>query len=299
MILIDEVDNISGRSDRGCIPALLKAIEKSKFPVIMTANDPYEKKTKALTKKCQMIEYQKLDHKVVSHALQWAAEQEKIEVEIKAINSLARQTDGDLRGALIDFQSCSAKGSFIFDDVVNLSDRKRTESILQALAVIFKSSTADNALRALDDVDVDVREVFLWMDENLPKEYAVKDLAKAYEHLARADVFNGRIKRQQHWRFLVYIYNLLTAGISSAKTERNTNFIPYKRTMRLLKIWQANMKFAKRKDIAAKLAEKTHTSKRIAIQQIPYFQAMFRKEVNPELVNELELTDDEVAWLRK
>ena len=299
MILIDEVDNISGRSDRGCIPALLKAIEKSKFPVILTANDPFEKKMKALTKKCQMIEYQKLDHKVVSHVLQWVAEQEQIVVEHKAISSLARQTDGDLRGALIDFQSCSAKGNFVFDDVTKLSDRKRTESILQALAIIFKSSTAENALRALDDVDLDVREVFMWMDENLPKEYAVKDLAKAYEHLARADVFYGRIKRQQHWRFLVYIYNLLTAGISTAKTEKNTNFVPYKRTMRLLKIWQANMRQAKKKEIAAKLAEKTHTSSRVAMQQVPYFQAMFRKEVNQDLVHELELTDDEVAWLRK
>src|SRR3989344_2561473 len=39
IILIDEVDNISGVADRGCIPALIKAIEKSSFPVILTAND--------------------------------------------------------------------------------------------------------------------------------------------------------------------------------------------------------------------------------------------------------------------
>ncbi|MBU0460846.1 MAG: replication factor C large subunit [Nanoarchaeota archaeon] len=299
LILIDEVDNISGRSDRGCIPALLKAIERSTFPVILTANDPYDQKMKALIKKCQMIEYEKLDYKTVSHVLQWVSEQEGLDCEIKAINSLARQVDGDLRGALIDLQSCSAKGSFVFDDVTKLSDRKRTESILKALSVVFKSSTVDNALRALDDVDLDVREVFLWMDENLPREYAVKDLAKAYEHLARADVFYGRIKRQQHWRFLVYIYNLLTAGVSSAKTDKNPLFIPYKRTMRLLKIWQANMKYAKRKEIASKLAAKTHTSKRVAMEQIPYFQAMFRKEVNPDLVHELDLTDEEVEWLRK
>src|SRR3989344_3971709 len=37
LILIDEIDNISGIRDRGCIPAVLKAIEHSVFPVIMTA----------------------------------------------------------------------------------------------------------------------------------------------------------------------------------------------------------------------------------------------------------------------
>ena len=300
LILIDEIDNISGRNDRGCIPALLTAIEKSKFPIALTANDIYEQKLKILIKKCQLIAYQKLDHKIVSHALQWVAEREKISCEQKAVNTLARQVDGDLRGALIDFQGCSAKGSFGFDDVTKLSDRKRTESILKALAVIFKSSTIDNALPVLDDIDVELREVFLWLDENLPLEYlSASALAKAYEHLARADVFNGRIRRQQHWRFLVYINSLLTAGISSAKTEKNTKFIPYKRTMRILKIWQANMKYAKKKEIAAKLALKTHTSSKLAMQQVPYFQAMFKKEVNERMANELELSAEEVEWLRK
>src|SRR3989344_7236379 len=48
LVLIDEVDNLSGVADRGCIPALVKAIEKSSFPVILTANDIEESKFKAL-----------------------------------------------------------------------------------------------------------------------------------------------------------------------------------------------------------------------------------------------------------
>ena len=138
------------------------------------------------------------------------------------------------------------------------------------------------------------------MDENLPKEYlAPKSLARAYEHISRADVFTGRIKRQQHWRFLVYINNLLTAGISSAKDERNPNFIPYKQTMRLLRIWQSNMKLAKKKEIAEKLAIATHTSKKVAIDQIPYFQQIFRNSNNKQIAEELDLSDDEVDWLKK
>src|SRR3989344_8756141 len=42
LILVDEIDNLSGAKDRGCIPEIVKAIEKSLFPVIMTANDIYE-----------------------------------------------------------------------------------------------------------------------------------------------------------------------------------------------------------------------------------------------------------------
>jgi replication factor C large subunit len=300
LILIDEIDNISGVKDRGCIQALTKAIEKSTFPVILTANDPYNSKFKALRKACQMIEFHKLEYRTIANVLTDVCKKEKIEFEEKAINSLARQVDGDLRGALIDLQISSLDKSFMFADTSKLSDRKRTDSIINALRIIFKSSSVENALPALNDLDIKMDEIFLWMDANLPKEYLdARSLAKAYEHLARADQFRGRIRKQQHWRFIVYIYSLLTAGISSAKTERNPLFVPYKPTMRLLRIWQAKMKFAKKKDIAEKLAMATHTSKKVALQQIPYFQEMFKHGDCSAIANELDLSKEEVEWMKK
>jgi replication factor C large subunit len=295
LVLIDEVDNISGVRDRGCVPALLKAMEKSTFPLILTVNDPYEKKLKALKKKCQLIEFIKLDNKVVSHALQWVCEKEDITYEAKAISSLSRQVDGDVRGALIDLQSCSSDKNFIFEDVTTLSDRKRSETIINALLIIFKSSSVQNALGALDDVDLDFKEMFLWLDENLPKEYSGGALAKAYEHLSKADIFHSRIRKQQHWRFLVYISNLITAGISSAKEEKNPNFISYKPTMRLLKIWQAKMKHARKKEIAAKLALKMHFSEKRALQELPYIKGALG---SADVAEELELSSEDIAWVK-
>jgi len=128
----------------------------------------------------------------------------------------------------------------------------------------------------------------------LPHEYnKPAALARAYEYLSRADVFQGRIRKRQHWRFLAYIYNLITAGISSAKDEKNTSFFQYKPTMRLLRIWQSNMKNSKKKSIAEKLAKATHVSTKVAREQIPYL----KKYCNPQLAEELELSDDEVSWL--
>ena len=137
------------------------------------------------------------------------------------------------------------------------------------------------------------------MDENLPKEYLdSRSLAKAYEYISRADVFQGRIKRQQHWRFLAYIKDLLTAGISSAKVGKNPAFVPYRQTLRFLQQWQANQKWARKKDIAKKLAWATHTSTKVARQQVPYLQAIFRKSPAENMVKELNLSDEEVEWLR-
>ncbi len=300
LILIDEIDNISGTHDRGAISALLKAIEKSKYPVILSANDVSESKFKALVKGCLVIDYHALQYRTIAHALQWVCEQEEISFDEQALTALARHADGDLRGALLDLQVCSTNKKITMDKVLSLSDRNRMQSMTEALTRIFKSSSVENALPALDSVDCDMDEIFFWIDENLPKEYLTpQSLSKAYEHLSRADVFYGRIRRWQHWHFLVYVSNLLTAGISSAKDEKNPQFISYRPTMRILRMWQAKMKNAKKKDIAKKLALATHTSQKVALEHVPYFSAMFRAKKNEEIVRELSLNEEEVDWLRK
>lgn len=299
IILIDEVDAISGVQDRGCIPALLKSLERSTFPIVLTANDLYEDKLKPLKKACLAIEFPKLPYQAILSHLKSIAQQENFSYEEKAPSALARQADGDVRSALLDLQTCAVGGKITFEDVGKLADRKRTQTILSVLRTIFKSSSAETALPALDDVDVDLDEVFLWLDANLPKEYiSAKALAKAYEALSRADVFRGRIRKQQHWRFLVYINNLLTAGISGAKDEKNTAFVPYQPTMRLLQLWQGKMKYAKRTEIAAKLAPELHQSKKRVVQQWAYLREILKGASAEELVREFKLGEEEVEWVK-
>ena len=142
----------------------------------------------------------------------------------------------------------------------------------------------------------------LWLDENLPKEYEKPaDLQRAYENLSRADIFQRRIKRWQHWRFLVYINALITAGIATSKDRKYEKFVPYKPTGRILKMWWAKQKSLKKKAIAAKIAENTHTSTYKALQSMPYFQKMFKKDkvLAKNLAEELDLDKEEISWMKK
>jgi hypothetical protein len=72
--------------------------------------------------------------------------------------------------------------------------------------------------------------------------------------------------------------------------------------MKLLKIWQANMKYAKRKAIAQKIAHHTHTSSRIVLDStLPFFQEAFKKnnDFAASMTKTLKLDLDEVKWLMK
>lgn len=303
IILIDEVDGVAGSEDRGGITALSKIIDSARYPIIMTANNPYDKKFSDLRKKSLMIEFHGLSYPSIHKVLEMICKKENIEFDDMALTAIARRAGGDLRGAITDLQTLTQSTKKLkLEDLNDLSDRKKAESILNALMKIFKTTNPEIALTAFENIEEDNDEVFLWIDENLPHEYKKSaDLAKAYDNLSLADVYRKRIKRRQHYRFLVYINDILSAGIALSKDEKYKEFYQYKPTTRLLKIWQTNMKFEKRKSIAQKVAKKTHTSaKRVTQDVIPNLQVIFKhnKKQRDALTQEFGLSNDEVEWLK-
>ncbi len=302
IVLIDELDGISGQSDRGAIPALLDLIKDSKFPIVCIANDPYESKLNSLKTKSVLLEFPALTQAQMVTTLQKIAARAKVTVSEDVLKSLARRSGGDLRGALLDLETLSLSKQLTLDGVNTLSDREKEESIIQALTKILKSTDPVIARTALDNIGEDVDEAILWIDENMPKEYAKEDLARAYHHLSRADVFRGRIRKWQYWRYLVYVFDHITAGIATAKDKKPTNIVQYTRTQRLLKIWMANNKYAKRKSISQKLGPITHTSLRKTIQHtFPYMHVLYQnKHPSAELLTkELDLEEEQIEWLTK
>lgn len=304
IILIDEIDGLSGTKDRGGLQAVVKLLEKSSFPIILTSQNPYEQKLKSLRKKCKLIEFNILSYKDIYNNLKRIADNEGVEYDESALKGVARRVGGDMRAAINDLQMLSGNSKKLGkEDLDFLSEREQKEEIQSALVRIFKSTESKIALQALDNVDEDIDNVFLWIDENLPAEYKKsEDIARAYDKLSKADVYKGRIRRMQHWRFLVYIYALLSAGVAVAKDEKYTSAPNFKRSERPLKIWISNMKYQKRKSIAEKISAVSHISTRQAMQRdIPFIQGIIRnnKEMGESIVEEFDLEKEEVDWLKK
>ncbi|HLD89184.1 MAG TPA: replication factor C large subunit [Candidatus Nanoarchaeia archaeon] len=303
IILVDEIDGISGSEDRGGVSAIAKLLAETSFPIIMTANDPWDKKFSVIRNASTMVQFKTLPYTSVFKILKKICEAEKIQYEEESLKSLARRSAGDLRGAITDLQILSQHKKFTSAELEELSDREKEVSILNALSMIFKTTDSSIALRALDYASEDLDECFLWIAENLPKEYKnPRDLARAYDALSRADVLRGRIRRWQHWRFLAYISEYLTAGVAIAKDEKYRQFVQYTPTGRILKLWMANQKNAKKKAIAGKIAEKIHSSSRETRNStLPYLAFIFKnsKKMSAQIADELNLDAGEVEWLRK
>ncbi|MBU0757919.1 MAG: replication factor C large subunit [Nanoarchaeota archaeon] len=296
IILVDEVDGIAGRQDRGGLPAIVKLIEQSTFPVVITANDTTDKKFSGLRKKSILIEFKPLDYMGIFEILKRICAAEKVAFEEDGLKMLARMADGDARAAINDLQSLSSS-KITKEKVEEMSSRDTTDSIINALIRVFKTKKPEIALGAFNNLNEDIDKLFLWIEENLPKEYEnPADLAKGMNVLAEADKFRGRIRRWQYYRFYVYIYDLLSVGVALAKDKKYGKMIDYTQSSRLLKIWIANQKNIKKKAICSKIAEKTHTSTRRAMQQFPFFMQMYKN--NPKVFSEyVGLDKDQTTWM--
>jgi len=292
IILIDEIDNFSGAKDRGGVQALAKLITNSAFPIVMTSNDPYDKKLSDLRKKCQLINFEELKEDDVVRYLENLCKKEKIKFENGVLNELARINKNDLRGCINDLQILISKDNLKLEDIDLLGKREKEDDILNSLKVLFKGKNPEEVLNVFENVNLDLDECFLWIEENLPLEYKGDKLSKALDYLSKAKVFDGRIRGWQYWRFLIYVNALMTLGINSLKNENDA--VNYKRSMRPLKIWQANIRNAKKKGVAEKIADKTHTSVKQVLKNFEDYKGFIDNSVSEEL----ELNDEEVDWLK-
>ena len=78
IILIEEIDGLSGREDRGAIPSLIDIIETSSFPIVFTTNNPELEKLQPLMKKVDLVKFFPLGESSILNVLENICKQEKI-----------------------------------------------------------------------------------------------------------------------------------------------------------------------------------------------------------------------------
>ena len=294
LILMDEADGITG-SDRGGLPELIALISKTKVPIIITSNDIWKKKFSLLRKSCKIISLKELSDIDVKQIITEVLKKEDKKIKSETIDLIVKGARGDVRAALNDLESVILLGEENIDDI---SLREKKQDIFNDLKKLFQNPVDQQTLRIFDNSELNLDEILLWIEENIPLEYQGKALTKAYECLSRADIFKGRIYRNQYWRFMVYQSFFLSGGVASATRLKNNRFISYKKPTRILKIWMANMRNAKMKAIVEKYAKLCHMSKKKAMKD-KNLMPLILDSLNDKTKNKMDLKDKEIDYLKE
>jgi replication factor C large subunit len=280
LILLDEVDGINLREDHGAVEALNRMIRETHYPVVLTANDPWDQKIRSLRDTCQLIELKRIGLRDGLPFIKKILDKETVRADEDAIRLLLEKNNGDLRSILNDLQILSGRGQNInAKDVYWLSGRDRTENIFNVLRVVFNAKTVAYAKRAVGMADIEPDMLFQWIIENTPYQIVnPKELSTAMDALAAADLFYARTRRTQDWHLVSYAYDLMTAGVAISKKTPVTGWVPMKFPQRIMAMSRSREVRELRKNIGLKIGSKCHVSSRRAIQQyLPVLRLMYEK----------------------
>ncbi len=296
LILVDEADGLFGNEDRGGGPALAKAIDRAKIPIICTANDPSAKSLKAAKRKMKVITFKSFTEQEILLLLQKIAEKENLDIEEKVLVAITKNSGGDARSAINDLQGVAFSTK---DLEMIFSPRNQKHNLDAALTNIFSAKDYGEAKRALDGVNVDYRELLYYVYEHAWKQAANSiELFNIYELIAEADIYLSLCYRKQNWIFLKYFF-MLISSINIVKQS------PFKYTKFSFPSYWALMgrlrgKTAKMKQLATKSIVKLHCSTRIFTKDIyPYLKIIFNADATMAagIVVWLQYNEDDVDFL--
>ena len=300
LIILDEVDGIHGTDDRGGIRAISKIIKESHHPLIMMANDPYSKRIRTLKPKCQVINIRKVHTNSITALLKRICLNEGVEFEEHVLRTLAKQSRGDLRSAITDLETLArGKESITKEDLDIISQKDEIHNIFDSVRTVLKSK---NPKRIKDAMRVEADPAFILelITENIPREYEKKhEIEEAYEMISEADTYLGRAFQTRHYGYWKYSYDLMSIGVALSKDETYKKFARYTNSSVYTLLSKSRAKRALKDQVAEKIGEKTHTSRKVVKEQFPYYEIMFQdNEIARELADYFNLEDAEVKLFR-
>jgi replication factor C large subunit len=304
LIVLDEADNLFGREDRGAVPAIAELIKRTKQPVILIVNDFYElsRKSSVIKSHTLQVRFYRPKAYTIKNVIKMISMDQGINISERALNLISEHASGDLRAAVRDLQSLALGAEEVSEiDTLVLGDRLVSKNMYDLMEDIVKGDSPAKARRTMMDVDELPETALLWLDENIPYEYRDPgDLVRAYERLSRADIYLGRVRRRQYYRFWSYANDMMTYGVTTAKHNKYRSRANFRFPSYLIKMSRSKGIRGTKRDLNSKLGTLTHNSRSEVNQCIlPYFQHIYRvdRDFRIQMTSDLELDEDEVAYL--
>ena len=295
LIILDEADNLHRHKDRGGAAAMTDLVKTATQPIVLIANDYYEM-SRGLRNACREIEFRDVSARSIVPVLRDICRQEDVEFDEAVLKRIAEANRGDLRGAIKDLQSRARDGRIEAEG--SEGERDRTEDIFTFLDAVLKEESAEGALRTAYATDETPDDLLQWIEDKVPKVYesAGGELADAYEHLANADVWLGRVRATQNYSYWRYATDNVAAGVAAVRRSDRGGWTRYGGAP------YRSSRDSTRDYIAERIAERAGVSTATAHREImPYLSVITHhcrnRELTVRMVARYDLDAEHVSFI--
>ena len=240
LIIMDEVDGMSGNEDRGGIAAIIDIIKKTKTPIICIANDRQSPKLKTLANYCYDLKFVHPDKRAISVRLTEICKKENIQCEMNALEYLCEICGNDIR-QIINYLEIWSKThkSLKFSDISGDKEVQGKDEVVMlknfdAAKELLNSKSHTYPFRKLLDLYfIDYDLIPLLIQENYlstfpsqnfkSKKEELESISIASDLISESDVIDKRIRSQMDWRMLA------DRGLLGCCTicKLNRGFVPF------------------------------------------------------------------------
>jgi len=215
-------------------------------------------------------------------------------VDMISIQQIVKNTRGDLRSAITDFQA------YFGGAQTETASRDRAQSPFDLMRSIFSDTDPIKPLIISYGVDETPEDLIHWVDENLPRSLKDRALARAFKVLRRADIYLGRTRKRQNYGLWRYAAELMTSGVNVVSRQNRGQrhaAAKYSPPTHWMRLGQTRSKRALRDAVATKIGTANHISVTKARQDaIPLYKELTER-VPASVTAALHLTADELAFL--
>ena len=316
LILLDEVDGVFGREDRGGLGAILAAIKDMPLPIVLTANNIDNERFDDLKKACIVLTMYELRPRLLVTLLNSILSAEGKSLGPGVVKRLAGESYGDLRSAINDAQAMAISKVYTLR-----STRTKELDERSTLRGMFAGKGLSASRRVLNETEVPLYrdELLLLVHDLLPYVYTSKEkLARAYDALSRADMGYGRVgasrsrgmmpppfnlprrDRPPEWSLLpVALNELASVGLQEPDEDVNLAIEVAPRISRKVvdrfqyRLWALD-------HLSGRVARTCHLSKRKALREVvPILLAIFRIDESRgrEIATHLELEERDIDFV--
>ncbi|SDM47772.1 replication factor C large subunit [Halogranum gelatinilyticum] len=295
LVILDEADNIHGNYDRGGASAITKLVKKSEQPIVLIANEFYDM-SRGLRNACKDIEFRDVSARSIVPVLRDICRREGLEYDSDALQQIAESNGGDLRGAVNDLQAAAEGEEKVTLETIATGSRDQSMGIFEFLDAVLKEQDPQEALQSSYAVDETPDDITKWIEGNITKVYEGEELARAYEFLANADRWLGRVRASQNYSYWRYAGDNAAAGVAAARDGTKGGWTRFGRPQ----FWAGSNKTADY--VAQKIAEESGVSMGTARRDvIPFLAAMTHhckpRELTVAMAAAYDLDESHVSFI--
>ncbi|MDJ1431576.1 replication factor C large subunit [Halostagnicola sp. A-GB9-2] len=301
LVILDEADNFHGNADYGGSREVTRVVKDAEQPIVLVANEFYEM-SQSLRNSCETIEFRDVSTRSIVPVLRDICRREGIDFDEDALKAIADSTSGDLRSAVNDLQAVAEETDRLTVEDVVTGERDTTEGIFDYLDALIKEEDAEGALKSSYDVDETPDDLINWIEDNVPKDYEGDELADAYEFLANADRWLGRVRATQDYSYWRYASDNMTAGVAASRRGSKGGWTRYGPPSYWSKLGRTRGARDTRDSIAERIAEREGTSVGTARREIvPFLESMTHhckpRDLTVTMAAAYELDADEISFI--